>query len=256
MVSQHYVYLYRARSGRPVYVGYGTNVERALSHPGESHNVRLREWLDSHQFDLTVAGPYRDEVEGKTVEAALISALKPDFNVAPGTGPKFVPVGVPPSLADRAAAEPLTLSALGRLTGGVLCVYLATGDYLSDGRPKYDPAAPDDSIVLANIEGVWEIGRHLEEWARDPVSAPKVLVGLHGPTKRRFIVGAARIDHSGWGRDGLFEAARNRWRVPIEGPHDLDAYQLRGRLVSDAKFQNMSWGLHIWVDGQGRTRHP
>ncbi len=74
------MYLYRSASGVPKYVGYGMNVDRALAHAGASHNAALRAWLDEEQFDLSVAGPYRDETEGKAVEAALISALRPEFN--------------------------------------------------------------------------------------------------------------------------------------------------------------------------------
>lgn len=36
---------------------------------------------------------------------------------------------------------------------------------------------------------------------------------------------------------------------------ELDAKQLRGRRLSDVKFGNWSWQLHMLVDGQGRVRH-
>ena len=73
-MSAHFVYLYRTRSGVPQYVGYGHSVQRALSHANHSHNSDLRTWLENDNFELTIAGPYRDEQEGKSVEAALISA--------------------------------------------------------------------------------------------------------------------------------------------------------------------------------------
>jgi hypothetical protein len=171
-MADHYVYLYRTPAGVPKYVGYGTDPARAMSHAGASHNVRLREWLEGGHLDLVIAGPYRDELEGKHVEAALISALSPEFNLSPGDGPRFLPVGVPSELGDRPALPPLSAAELGQLTGGALLVYLAPGDFLRDGRRKYDPAAPSDEDVLSNMRGVWDIGRHLEGWTSDPKIRP------------------------------------------------------------------------------------
>jgi len=253
----YYVYLYRSIAGVPKYVGYGMSVERALTHAGHSHNDALRSWLTRGEFDLSVAGPYRDEAEGKRVEAALISALRPEFNRAPGDGPKFVPLGVPPELSDRPTHDPLALADIGRLTGGALLVYLAPGDLLGDGRRKFDPAHPDDAIVVSNIEGNWDIRRHRDDWTADPASGPQVLVGIHGKNvAHRFIAGAAQIDTSAWFRSDLEDPDRPRWRVPLHQPVDLDVNELRGRRVTDVKFGQFSWQLHIWVDGSGVKRHP
>lgn len=82
----HFVYLYRSTGGLPKYVGYGAHPERAMSHAGASHNERLKAWLGKGDYQLSIAGPYRDEREGKAVEAALISSLNPEFNVASGEG--------------------------------------------------------------------------------------------------------------------------------------------------------------------------
>jgi hypothetical protein len=65
LASQFFVYLYRSASGVSKYVDYGMNVDRALAHAGASHNAALRAWLDEGQFDVSVAGPYRDETEEK-----------------------------------------------------------------------------------------------------------------------------------------------------------------------------------------------
>jgi hypothetical protein len=107
-VPEHFVYVYRTTPKGPVrYVGYEHHVGRALSHAEGSHNPGLRDWLlHRDAFDLTIAGPYRDEVEAKAVEAALISAMDPKFNKAPGDGPKFVPVGVPGELSGRSIHPP------------------------------------------------------------------------------------------------------------------------------------------------------
>ena len=252
----HYVYLYSTPAGVPKYVGYGKDVERALSHQSASHNRKLAAFLKKGAFELKVAGPYGTEEEGKRVEAALISALDPEFNETGGDGPKFVPVGVPPELSDRAAMDPLTLSQVGRACGGALFVYLAPGDTLNDGRTKYNAALPDDSVVLSNMKGYWDLKRHASSWG--PGRGPKVLIGVHGPSPTsRFIVGAALINREGWFDESLrSDHDRNRWEVPLLKPVDLDAFDLRGRRLRTAKFGNFSWALHIWVDGNGRQQHP
>ena len=252
-----YVYLYRTQAGQPRYVGYGMTPARAMSHPGHSHNDEFRAWLSRGDYRLEISGPYRDEREGKAVESALISALKPSFNIALGDGPRFVPLGVPPELADRPSMSALDLPEIGRVTGGALLVYLAAGDFLRDGRRKFDPALPRDEDVLSNIEGVWEIGRHLDEWKADPSKSPQVLVGVHGKSvKHRFIVGAVAIDTASWGRADLEVPERQRWRVPVVRPIDLDRGALRGRRVEGVRFGQFSSRLHIWVDGDGVQRHP
>lgn len=257
LAGHFYVYLYRSASGVPKYVGYGMSVERALAHAGASHNAALRAWLDEERFDLSVAGPYRDEAEGKAVEAALISALRPEFNRAPGDGPKFVPIGVPPELSDRPAEPPLSLERLGEMTGGALLVYLAPGDVLPDGRTKYDPARPSDSVVVANMEGVWDLSRHLDDWRRAPNDSPRVLVGVHGKrVSHRFIVGATEIQVDRWGASDLEVPHSRRWRVPLVDRSWLDAFALRGRRVDGVRFGQFSWQLHIWVDATGKQRHP
>lgn len=256
-MAEHYVYLYRAAGGAPKYVGYGHHLTRALSHAEHSHNERLREWLTHGRFDLTVAGPYRDEAEAKAVEAALISALGPEYNVAPGDGPRFVPVGVPPALAGRTALAALEEHELGVLTRGALVVYLAPGDFLSDGRRKYDAADPRDTDVLSNMRGYWDLAKHASEWAAHPDLGPQVLIGVHGRNvAHRFIVGAAAIDTSRWGDQALYLPERRRWQVPLLEPINLDVGGLRGRRVAGLRFGQFSWQLHKWIDQEGRVRHP
>ena len=254
--QQNYVYFYRTLAGAPVYVGYGHDVKRALTHSGHSHNDDLQAWLASNTFDLRIAGPYASESEAKAVEAALISSLTPRFNVAPGDGPKFVPVGVPPDLWERPQMEPLSLEQLGRLTGGALLVYLAPGDFLGDGRKKFDAALPTDADAVSNIQGMWDLSALLGSWSADPNQGPQVLIGIHGPVKHRFVVGALRIDTSRWGRKEFYIDDRRRWRVPLADQTELDACQLRGRRVVEVKFGQFSHQLHIWVDADGRRRHP
>ena len=76
----------------------------------------------------------------------------------------------------------------------------------------------------------------------------------------RFIVAALAIDRERLGdRESIKKAkrwSRHRWQVPIIDKSELDMNELRGRLVSNVKFGQFSHQLHIWVDGNGRKRHP
>jgi hypothetical protein len=259
MATAHFVYLYRTLRGDPVYVGYGRTVQRALSHSGASHNSGLQAWLDKNQFDLHVAGPYANEHEAKAVEAALISCLNPRFNKSPGDGPKFVPVGVPPALWERPRLPELSLRQIGIRTGGALLVYLSAGDYLSDGRKKFDAALPSDSDAVSNIEKNWDLNALIDYWDRYPSAIPKVILGIHGRVNHRFIVGALEIDRrricDPRNQRSVDKSPRPRWQVPLLSPSNLDLYELRGRRVKDIRFGQFSHQLHIWVDGQGKRRH-
>ena len=203
MSGKHFVYLYRSISGVPKYVGYGADVKRAMSHAGASHNDGLRHWLEADRFEVTIAGPYSSESEAKKVEAALISALRPEFNKSPGDGPSFVPIGVPPELAARPTMAPLSLEEIGQLTGGALLVHLAGGDFLKDGRPKFDPASPDSSVVVGDMEAWWDLGKLRGQWVSDPASSPRVVIGVHGKVNHRFIAAAALIDSERWTQESL-----------------------------------------------------
>jgi len=259
MTQEHFVYLYRTLQGDSVYVGYGHTVQRALAHSGRSHNADLKAWLSRNMFDLQIAGPYVNEREAKAVEAALISSLEPRFNRSPGDGPKFAPVGVPSALWERPRMPELSLRQIGLQTGGALLVYLAPGDFLRDGRKKFDAAAPSDRDAVSNIEKNWDLARLIDYWRRYPRSIPKVIVGVHGRVNHRFIVGSLEID-----RERLCDSKnqrradrwpRPRWKIPLVDPSELDVGELRGRRVKDILFGRFSHQLHIWVDAHGKRRN-
>lgn len=258
MNSEHFVYLYSTQTGKPIYVGYGKEVSRALSHTSNSHNKELERWLDKNKYELKVSGPYRDENEAKNIEAAMISALHPRFNKVPGNGPKFLPVGVPPKLWERPRMGSLSLSQIGHLTGGALFVYLAGDTIFDDGRTTFDPGLPLDRDAVSNIEKRWDIGSLLRKWEKHPEIAPNILIGVHGAIGHRFIVGALAIDKTRLGdpQYKTFKGNQNRWQVPLKTRTELDEFELRGRLVTNVKFGRLSHLLHIWVDGNGRVRHP
>lgn len=259
MSREHFVYLYRTLQGEPVYVGYGHTVQRALTHTGASHNAELKTWLAKNKFDLQISGPYISEREAKAVEAALISALNPRFNRSPGDGPKFAPVGVPSELWERPRMPQLSLRQIGLQAGGALLVYLAPGDFLRDGRRKFNAAVPSDRDAVSNIEKNWDIAKLIGHWRKYPQSIPNVIVGVHGRVDHRFIVGALELD-----KERLCDSRnqrradrwpRPRWKVPLVDPSDLDAMSLRGRRVKDVRFGQFSHQLHIWVDAQGKRRN-
>lgn len=258
MAREHFVYLYRSLQGEPVYVGYGHEVHRALHHTGASHNADLKRWLARNKFDLQIAGPYTNEREAKAVEAALISSLNPRFNRSPGDGPKFTPVGVPSALWDRPLMPEMSLRQIGLKAGGALLVYLAPGDFLRDGRRKFNAATPSDRDAVSNIEKNWDISRLVELWRKNPKLIPNAIVGIHGPVDHRFIVGALEIDKERLCQSRNQRTAdrwpRPRWKVPLVDISDLDVGDLRGRRVKDIRFGQFSHQLHIWVDAQGRRR--
>jgi len=242
-----------------MYVGYGKTAQRAISHTGGSHNRALSRWLARNEYDLKIAGPYFNEREAKAVESALISSISPKFNIAAGDGPKFVPVGVPAHLSERASMPHLGLKEVGVQANGALIVYLAPGDYLRDGRRKFDPAVPNDRHAFKNIEKNWDITALIQEWERRPELAPRTLIGVHGKVDHRFVVGAFEIDRANLchPRNKRFSDRwpRHRWRVPVIDPENLDYRDLRGRRVSGATFGQFSHQLHIWIDAKGRRRH-
>ena len=261
MNSEHFVYLYSTHTGKPIYVGYGKEVSRALSHTSSSHNEELERYINNkkNKYEIKVSGPYRDKKEAKNIEAAMIWSLHPRFNKARGSGPKFLPVGVPPKLWNRPRMKSLSLSQIGRITGGALLVYLAGGNKIfDDGRTTFDPGRPLDRVAVSNIEKRWDIGSLLKKWEKHPETAPNILIGIHGAIGHRFIVGALAIDKTSLGNPQYktFKRNQNRWQVPLKTRTKLDEHKLRGRLVTNVKFDNLSHLLHIWVDGNGHVRHP
>jgi hypothetical protein len=195
-------------------------------------------------------------MEGKNVESALISTLTPEFNKSPGDGLKFFPLGVPPEFGERPSGDPLSVSEIGRRARGALIVYLAPGEFLSDGRPKFNPTDIDDEVILQNMDRAWAIKKLIDRWTEEPALSPKHLVGVYGINPaHRFVVGCVPIDVKNWG-DPALHHHKDRWRVPVKPSTGLDACRLRGIRVSDAKFGNMSWQLHIWTDGNGVIIHP
>jgi hypothetical protein len=259
-----YVYLFRDAKRRPVYVGRGEHIARAESHLSGTHNLGLESLIGTGKFSVEAAGPYRDEITARAVEAALISALdgSPGFaNVAPGDGPRFAPLGVPTYLAPRLDESSLSLEQLGRLVGerlggGVLLVRLSSGGAFTSeaARAKYDPAAPNDAVIFENTIRWWWLRDLVARWRAHPEETPAVVVGLAGPPSRRYIAGSVLID-----REAAWDDSDDPdYQVPTAVPTtsiDVDACGLRGRIVEGALFSQIKPGHFLWVDATGALRY-
>ncbi|MBD5383014.1 hypothetical protein ACR8AL_11750 [Clavibacter sepedonicus] len=254
--SGSYVYLYRTigAAGKPKYVGYGTTPARALTHSSGSHNTALEDWIGQGDYALEIAGPFANESTGHEVEAALISALKPEFNVASGDGHAFVPLGVPPELAERISIAPVDEAALARQAGGALIVYLAAGKVMRDGRAMADPSNPDETVIAADAEAWWQINRHMAGWRERPEETPRTLVAVHGPRPRsRFVIGAFTIDVDRLllGAEDLRDGSL--WKIPLINRTDADAAGLRGRKLTESTFGQGRHRVYHWVGADGVT---
>lgn len=251
------VYLYRSATSSTIrYVGRGATPDRAASHTGATHNADLAAFIEAGDYSLEIAGPYESVGVAAHVEAGLISALGLEsdkaslVNRVAGDGLRFVPFGVPSLFADRKLQPALTAEELGRLTGGALIVRNSFGGDLEDGRPRLSAFGETrDEVVVDNIVRHWRLDLVADEWKRDPDSKPYIVVGAAGPVRHRYVPGALRIDRTRLGQDPVRE-------VPLADAEDLDALNLRGRLLADVKFRLYPQDHFIWVDGEGHVRHP
>jgi len=262
MTQMQYVYVYRDSAQRVVYVGRGERLARAEAHVDGTHNPGLSAIIESGRFSVEAAGPYQDEAVASAVEAALISVLEVQAvprlaNQAPGNGPRFAPLGVPVELADRLTLPALSIEDLGvnvglARDGGILLVRLASGGAFKDDeeRRKFDPAHPDDPTVFENTVRWWWLRTLVEHWEAEPDEVPAVVAGIAGPLGRRYVAGAVEID-----RLATWDHSNNpEYEVPAKS-QDVDACELRGRLVTGAKFNQVKPGHFIWVDRTGTVRH-
>ncbi len=232
--KKHFVYLYRDRKGKPRYIGYGSEIARALAHQKDTHSEKLRPFVRKGELILEIAGPFGSRGTGLAVETALISAMKPDCNVSPGKKScRFRPIGIPEEYADRLSEAPLSISRLRAIVPAnkfpVMFVYIGNQDF-SDGRKGYSLAKPpDEKSILSRLEKYWFIGRRLKQWAEDPSTSPGVLVGVSGPPAARIIIASALIERSRW-RDSILN--NEKQIVPTFPTRDLDAFNLRGRHIA------------------------
>ena len=241
----HFVYLYRDKSGRPRYVGYGESSERAISHMAQTHNKALDALLNS-DFKLEIAGPFGSKETALAVETALISALEPEANLAYGSREhRFRPIGVPLQFSERFELPPLSreelLSRLEPLgSPRFLCVLIQNLDFEEQDenggvrlRRGYDPANPlGDEELLGRVRKWWQLRWKLEDWQRDRVSSPAILLAVHGRPGAQFIIASILTDRDSWHLAASSPLSPSSFEVPTLPTPGLDAEALRGRRIA------------------------
>jgi hypothetical protein len=254
----HYVYIYRDGKGKVRYVGYGKGLDRPTSlNRGKSlPNFRRKE-----RYTLEIAGPFGSRATGMAVETALISSHRPNLNSPRAPGKKqwqFRPLGVPERFSKRLDDDPLNEDKLVRVAKGRACPFLFVfigSKAFDDGREGYSlNKPPSDAAILARMEKKWQLGRYLEAWRTHPHKSPRVLVAVTGPPSHRIIVGAVKIDQEGW-REARPES-RQLYKVPTLKTPKLDAYRLRGRLLSPSaniKFGGITPLFFVILNRNGKT---
>ena len=75
--DKYFVYVYRDARGNPVYVGQGKNINRSTQHLSESHNTKLKEWLNKNRETcvIEVIGPLGSKTLADQIETACISLI-------------------------------------------------------------------------------------------------------------------------------------------------------------------------------------
>jgi hypothetical protein len=258
--TNHYVYLYRDERGRARYVGYGERPTRATTHQIASHNLNLSKFISESKFTIEVAGPFGAEDIGRTVETALISALKPDLNVNQGSSiHRFRPLGVPVEYAERPSLPLLSRSdfllAQGVTPVPVLFVYISNQDF-GDGRSGYDLAhPPSDDQVLARVEKWWQLKKFVPGWSAEPGQSPGILIGVHGSPGSQMVIAAIMIDRTGWRTAEPFEHGGGKICVPLLPTPNLDAFHFRGRRIDRAAglaFDSFASAFFVVLNTDGR----
>jgi hypothetical protein len=258
--EEHFVYLYRHKDGRPIYVGYGKDPSRAIFHVSGSHNERLNTYLEAGEYDLSIAGPFCSEEIGRTVETVLISTLQPECNIDPGPSLwRFRPIGVPGTFVHRPGLLPLTREDLILVMeemgyAAILFVYLNDREF-GDGRLGYDIAnPPPDDVVYDRMKAWWHVGRYVPGWIADPSTGPGLLTAVTGLYKHRLIVGSMEIDRTGWTSAPCNEYMISQFTVPTLLTLGLDACKLRGRRIAaeaELKFNSIGPEMFLLLNRNG-----
>jgi hypothetical protein len=250
----YYVYIYRDPQSEEIrYVGKGTyrpggRKQRVEHHVHSSHNAEFGQWIQllakNQQVPVVELFPCTSEEQALRVEAALISALWTDpasrrggelFNKLRGHHGRFVPIGLPDRLADRHYQPSLTRQDLAA-AGGALVVYVSSRDFqteFDDRRGAFPHYDLSDDDVRQRILGWWQIGKDLDHWRDAPSASPALIVGVTGPSARRWVWGAVRVSRTEWA-----SAERQKgglYRIPADDK-PVDARRLRGRLVQAGQF--------------------
>jgi hypothetical protein len=251
--DRYFAYVYRdPRTLQVLYAGYGTQPGRAYS---VGHNQKIVTTVESGEgFEIMLAGPYRDEMEARNVESALVSALSPNFNLIEQPGLKFRHLGVPEELGSRRTEPALSIHEVGRRAGGALIVYCNLTTELKSGEEKLSPTNFSDEVILNNIRDHWMVKKFIPGWVERPETSPKALVAVQGPVKDRIIVASCLIDSTLWASTPSAPWDKHVHRVPLQPEAGLDIGGIRGRRI-DVKFNSGPPNYIMWVDDDGLVLH-
>ncbi|MGK5060327.1 hypothetical protein ACQ4WY_25675 [Janthinobacterium sp. LB2P49] len=265
--NQHYVYFYRTKAGKPLYIGYGLRAVRSAAHlTDRAHNKKLTDALLDGNYTLEIAGPFGDEQRARAVETALISAYQLEStlcNINKGHDAwRFRSLGVPNAFVHRVDSLPLNREEwvkLAKRAGGIVVVNINDCD-LEDGRAGDLLANIRSDIEIANrVDRYWQLkGFAIREWVKAPTFSPGLLVGVSGRGALRMVIASIRIDRSGWG-DAVAEARRHGLlRIPHDAENlgELDYLKLRGRRIDPAagqRFGRLRHELFIILDKNGEV---
>jgi hypothetical protein len=230
MGTEHYVYLYFDHD-RIRYIGYGRKISRADSHLTGSHNDALNQFLEEGKYRIEIAGPFDDEGTGRAVETALISAIKPEFNINNGPSKwRFRPLGVPIDFAPRLDENELTMTDFLRVQGAARTPVL----FVIIALRNYDPADPQSDLqIRERITCCWQLQRFLPGWSANPKASPGLLVAVFGSPGRQTVIASAHIAQNNWAAAKVVKGGLVR--VPLVDTvafDTLDAFDLRGRRIA------------------------
>jgi predicted GIY-YIG superfamily endonuclease len=253
MAKMFHCYIYRRPdNGKILYVGYATEVSRAFT---DGHNEKITEFVNSGEdYEIYISGPYRDEEEARNVEAALVSALRPEFNQIEQPGKKFHPLGIPEEFSSRRSEPTLDPHELGRATGGCIIVYCNLTSQLKSGASKVGPTSFSDQVILDNIKGHWAVKKFLPLWGSNPETSPTSLVAVQGTVKDRIIIASAQINSENWLSTPSAPWESRLFEIPLLLKSGLDMFGLRGRRV-DIRFGAGTSNCTMVVDADGLVLH-
>lgn len=259
--ESRFVYLYTSTKNNadvPVYVGRGTET-RPEDHGVDDQNEELAAIIATGEYAIEVLEcPNPDSAE--LVEGALISAMRGRTKVALTNGRNdshvFVPLGVPPDLAERRTLPAMTPTEIAQYLGKrVLFVYIGPKRLKDPNRGVINLARPDPGAVLDRVQHWWQIKPWVERWTQTPSEAPVAVVGIAG-TKHKYVIGSLDVSTLDW-NTVVYDGAKVSIPITLDDESVLDGFELRGRTVRDgAIFSRYRQDHARLYDSSGQIERP
>lgn len=228
-----------------VYIGRGKHRSRPLQHLRRSHNPRVVERIERWERRriapiIEVTAELTDET-ARSVEAALISShwdsgtLLNKRRERIGSSSALCSMLLPHQHAERHRMDPLTRRDIAE-AGGAVAVYVNARTFEEESGLKRKGAQPaldlNDDTIRDRIIQYWQLGKLARAWAEREAEKPRLLIGVTGPLRRRWVLGALEIDQSGW-EQALADAESGYLTVPTKRSGKLDVNKFRGRVIAD-----------------------